>query len=578
MSGSCCEEVSPWLRSVVGVGWAVFCVSCSGNTDPGGGTGLGGEGGASAENPGVPEMRTDDHLPASPFAEQWRPAAPCTPTLPKRTTRLSDRHLANAIRDLLTLPTAPAFQSTSGSREAFIPNKAASLDGAVFGKLQTVAEDAAAKATVAGSAAVACTGDSAGCARTFLNKFAARAFRHPLSAPESDKLMAIYLAGSGNGGGHAGGIRLVIEAVLQSPSFVYQTEIGDGASKTGKLSSFELAAKLSFFLRDSLPDDELWEAARNGGLDTPDGVKKQVDRLMATAVVKANVSSIMQRLFHLDRMLEVNKDASFKEFSPELVQSMYGEATRFIDSVASSPDGTVETLLTSRKTTIDARLAAIYGLPAPAPNALKEVELPATERAGFLTQAAFNTLESTPDESSVVHRGVFLVRELLCFFPPPPGADDLARGEELKKITYTERERAEKRALVPRCASCHAYFDPLGVNFEHYDTLGRYRKAIKTVKGDVAVDSSWDAAVYDVRGKIPDAVELSKRLAKSGAVRECLSRQFASYALGRRLAEEDTCSVAKVNEAFTKANGNFTELVRAVATWPALADRQGVQP
>lgn len=573
MSGrSCRGVVLPWALAS---GLWGLCASCSGSVEQDATAGPAGAGGES--QPGPLEERTEENLPADPFSDTWRPAAACSPTLPKRTTRLSDRHLANAMRDLLALPAAPAFASTSGSRESFIPNKAAPLDGAVFLKLQGVVEELAAKATATGAPLVACAGDSATCARTFIGKFGARAFRRPLSAMETEKLMAVYQAGAMDGG-YAAGIRLVIEAALQSPSFIYQTELGQSGDKAGKLTPFELAAKVSFFLRDGLPDDELWEAALNGGLDTASGLKKQVDRLMATPAVKANISSIVQRMFHLDRLFDANKDQSFKEFTPELVKSMHNEATSFIGAVLASPTPTIESLLTSRKASVDAKLAAVYGVPAPAGDTWKEVELPATQRAGFLTRAAFNALEATPDESSVVHRGVFLVRELLCFFPPPPGADDLARAEELKKVTFTERERAEKRSMVPRCAGCHSYFDPFGVNFEHYDTLGRYRETIKTPQGDVPVDSVWEAGIFDVRGKITDAVDLSSRLARSGAVRECLSRQFASYALGRRLADEDVCTVAAVNDAFTKANGSFNELVRAVATWPALGDRQGVQP
>jgi hypothetical protein len=560
------------------LGFCSITVACSGTSVP---TNVeeadnGGDVGSAAGGVGVTPERKEENLPADPFAENWRPAAPCTPTLAKRVRRLSDRHLANAMRDLLSLPAAPAFQTTSGSRESFIPNKAAALDGAAFVKLQGLAEDLAAKATAAGAPLVACAADSATCARTFINKFVARAFRHPLTAAETEKLMTVYQAGALDGG-YAAGIRLIIETALQSPSFVYQTELGQGADKAGKLSSFELAAKISFFLRDGLPDDELWEAALNGGLDTPAGVNKQVDRLMATAAVKANISSILQRMFALDRLFDANKDPSFKEFTPELVKSMHDEATRFIGGVLESADGTIEKLLTSRKTSIDSRLAAIYGIAGPTGAGLKDVELPATERAGFLTQAAFTTLESTPNDSSVVHRGVFMVRELLCFFPPPPAATDLAAAEDLKKVTYTERERADKRAMTPRCAGCHAYFDPLGVSLEHYDTMGRYRTTIKTPNGDVPVDSTRDATIFDVRGKILDGVDLSARLAKSGAVRECLSRQFASYALGSRLSDEDVCTVAKVNETFNQTNGNFKELVRAVASWPALRDRQGVK-
>jgi hypothetical protein len=200
--------------------------------------------------------------------------------------------------------------------------------------------------------------------------------------------------------------------------------------------------------------------------------------------------------------------------------------------------------------------------------------LPEDQRAGILTQASLMAVEAFPNESSVVHRGVFTVRELLCFNPPPPSADDLERGEALKKSEPTERARAEKRAQSTRCAGCHAFFDPLGVSFEHYDTIGRYRTKIKTATGDVPVDASAEPNIRDVTGKVANAVELSKRLADSPAVRSCLAQQFASYAIGERLDDEESCTAAPVEGAFAAADGDFLQLVRSVATWDGLRTRR----
>jgi hypothetical protein len=191
-----------------------------------------------------------------------------------------------------------------------------------------------------------------------------------------------------------------------------------------------------------------------------------------------------------------------------------------------------------------------------------------------LTQASLMTLEALPAESSVVHRGVFTVRELLCLHPPPPLNDDLEAGELLKKQEPTERGRAEKRLMVGRCSACHSSFDPLGVTFEHYDTLGRYRTKIRTPAGEVPVDASWDLALYDVRGRVSNAVELSGRLASSKAVRECMSRQLASYAIGERLTDEQACTVGEMSQKFDAAGGDLVQLVRLVAGWSGLRERR----
>lgn len=157
---------------------------------------------------------------------------------------------------------------------------------------------------------------------------------------------------------------------------------------------------------------------------------------------------------------------------------------------------------------------------------------------------------------------------------PPPANDDLAFGEELKRTLPTERARAEKRGQVPRCKTCHGFIDPLGVPFEHYDTLGRFRAEIPTAMGAVPVDASWDLDVYDVKGRVENAVQLAGKLAESKAVRSCLVRQIASYAYGARLLDEQMWATQPILAKFDAADGNLLELVKAVARWPSLVVRE----
>jgi hypothetical protein len=199
-----------------------------------GGAGVGATGGATANNP----------LPSSPSDPTWQPTAACDPVIARRVTRLSDRHLANAVQDLLALPNRPEFQSGSGNVDAFIPNKASSVTTPVALKLRELAEGLSAAATAPGAPAIACAGgDEPACARSFIDRFAARAFRRPVQTAERDGLMTVYASGRDNYGGHAGGIRLVIEAVLQAPSFVYLSELGAPGGPGGyRLTQYELAA------------------------------------------------------------------------------------------------------------------------------------------------------------------------------------------------------------------------------------------------------------------------------------------------------------------------------------------------
>lgn len=496
--------------------------------------------------------------------------------LSARVSRLTDRQLANAVRDLLGLSKTPAFETGSGGKEEFMPVRPAAVSGGVALKLRDVAEVAAVEATAAGKPAATCAGgDERACAKTFVERFAPRAFRRPITVEERDALLSVYDVGR-QGETHAVGIRTVIEAALQSPSFIYLRELGDAADGDAvALTPYEIATKLSLFLRDSIPDDALWSAAESGKIATPEGLDAEIDRLLGTPEVRANVTSIFERLFQLDRISTVAKDASVKEFTPAFADSLRAGTRKFLEEILwgnGGQDAKLKTLLTSSKVFVDKNLAPVYGATASG-DGLVAVDLP--NRAGILTQPSMLTIEATPSDSSVVHRGVFVLRELLCFHPPPPQADDLAQGDELKKNLHTERARAEKRATIPRCAGCHSFIDPLGVSFEHFDTLGRYRTEISTPDGPVPVDASWDFSVYDVKGRVANSTELASRLAESDAVKTCLVRQFASYALGERLGDDQVCTTAKVKESFTGAEGDLLSLIKAVARWEALRTRDG---
>jgi len=526
---------------------------------------------------------TGDLLPsggaaAVPLPGPQQSACRETERLPTRVTRLSDRQLSRAVQQLTGLRDATAFATSSGSQDDFLANQAASVNGAVGLQLQELAERAAEAATSAGAPALACQGDEVACARAFVRRFGGRAFRRPLTGAEEAGLLGVYEAGRSIDGTHAGGVRLVIQAALQAPAFLYLTELGGSpGAPSSRLSAYELASKISFFLRDGLPDDALWAALESGRFETPEDVAAQVDRLLATPEVQKHITELLARMFQLPRVLTTTKAPSVTDFNAELATSMKDETLRFIDDVLWRRGGQLSELFTSRRAFVDDRTAALYGVTAPG-TGVREVVLPERERAGILTRAALMTLEALPDESSVVHRGVFVSRELLCFHPPPPSSDDLAAGDALKKAEPTERGRSLKRMAIPRCAGCHQYLDPVGVSFEHYDTLGRYRAEIATPAGPVPVDSTWDLTLPSLEGPVTDAVALSERLATSPVVRECLVRQFASAAYGQRLSEAQGCGTRSVQETFTSSGGDLVALIRGIATWPGLRERQEEAP
>ena len=184
------------------------------------------------------------------------------------------------------------------------------------------------------------------------------------------------------------------------------------------------------------------------------------------------------------------------------------------------------------------------------------------------------TVKASAEDTSVVFRGLLVLRGLLCVSPPPPSPAAMELGEMIRREVPTERGRAERRLGLDMCRSCHGMFDPLGITFEHYDTLGRYRTAIETAQGELGVDAAWDVDVADLRGHVDGAVELSERLAESHAARECIVQQIASYAVGERLAPADVCTLGELAERFEQSGGDLRALIKDVATWPGLRVRR----
>jgi hypothetical protein len=495
--------------------------------------------------------------------------AACEPVMPRFVARIPDRHVAATVATLLGIP-KPTFTTSPSDPERFVPDKAAVVTGAVAVKFQAMAEAAAAEATAPGQPLVLCeSGDESACADRWIDELASRAFRRAATQAELDGLRQVYEDGVEIGGDHAAGIRLVLEAILQAPAFIYEIEAPPGEEDRYALSSEQLAARISFFLTDTIADAELWQAARDGELETEEQLAAQVDRILATPEGRAQLRRTFNRFFDVHRISELSREG----VDPALFAAMRAETEGLVDDVLASPDGSLADLLLSRDARVDDALAVLYGVQAPTDGA--SVSLPEAERAGILTRAGIMALKSTSDESSVIHRGLLVARNLLCVSPPPPDPENVAEGEEINAMFETERERMLARRANATCATCHETFDPLGVTFEHYDNVGRFRTEIATSTGPVPVDSSWKLAVLDLQGNVADAVELSALLAESPTVHACVAEKLVGYAVGHGLEQPDRCAVEPLAEEFDASGGGIAGLVRAIALWPGLRERRG---
>jgi len=501
------------------------------------------------------------------------------PALPGHTPmrRLTRSQYNNTIHDLLGITGDTAGDFGVDEEDAgFASNDRAPLTQGQLEKYQQAAESLADKAVANLATLMKCAPGAAeaDCVDQFVRGFGKRALRRPLADAEVARYKTLYMTGR-TGGDLSSGISLVLSAILQSPYFLYRVELGDPAmaSKDGlALTSYEVATRLSYFLTDSTPDDALLAAADSGKLRTPDGIGAEAQRLLGSDKARDTLVSFYEQWLGIQDLLTVEKDAmAYPMFNPVIRSAMRDEVLELVDQVTRLGDGKLATLLTSHTSYLRGPIYPLYGLPMQG-NAggsiLHKVDLPADQRAGIFTTAGVIAEYGHADQSSPVGRGLLVSERLLCIVPadPPPG---VAANVPPPDPNVPTRVRFEKHRTDPQCAACHQLMDPLGVTFENYDGIGRYR----TADGGKPVDpSSMLKGTKASDGPVKNAIDLITRLSTADEVKSCFTRQMFRYALGHAEADRDQPIVAAGVDALGKT-GRIPDLMIAIATAPAFRTR-----
>jgi hypothetical protein len=327
----------------------------------------------------------------------------------------------------------------------------------------------------------------------------------------------------------------MVEAVLQSPSFLYREEIGEPAAGLPpgvvRLTGYELASSLSFLLSGTMPDDVLFQAVRDHRLESPDDVRREAARLVATPGGREILHSFLQQWLGTDGLATLTKDPYvYPSFNRDVAASMSTELDSFFDQVAAGT-GSLRELFTSSRSTIDGRLRAVYGMPGDAAGPFVSVDLDASHRKGILTRAGFLTAHSDVDSSGPILRGVFMLNSILCRPPPPrpPRVPPAATQTDAAKGGLTTRERFDEHLSSPFCHTCHESIDGVGYGFEEFDALGAFR----TTENGKPVDASGVLTGTDVDGPFVGVSQLAERLAASPQVVDCFVRHAYRFAMGQ---------------------------------------------
>jgi hypothetical protein len=578
------QAVQYWLMVAVLAG-------CTGGIETPGGDGRSpGPGGPNAPNAGSGAPGRGPGGPGGPGGPTGNggsgaqpggpPSAEEVPAPATRAARLTHTQWENTIRDLFELDGSKTFGGLLRSdpvQSGFLfENNSLTLeiDEALFTGYQRAAAEVATYVTTDAARfakiAPAANSDATARARAFIEQFGLRAHRRPLDADEVSEYLTLFQMGSSLYTGmpaFEAGARVTIEAMLQSPLFLYRVESSDQASGSAvALSDYEIASRLSYMLWNTMPDQTLFDAAAAGALGTAAAVETQAQRMLEDARAEAMVGDFHRQLFEVERFAGVRPSMGVYPNAPaELGAFAAEEHERFVHDVVFEQQGGYTQLLTSSETFVNGPLARIYGLSGNFGTNFVKAQLDPAERRGIFTQIGFLALNATSVNPDPIHRGVFLARRIACMTISAPPANIPPLPEPEGK---TNRETVEGHTEKPGslCATCHAtLINPLGFPFEHYDSIGAYR----TEDNGHPVNAATMPLIGNTSANVDGAIALADALAASSSVHDCYTQHWLEFAYARPGAAEDEALVARLSAASLGNRLSVQELIIALVTSPA---------
>ncbi len=411
------------------------------------------------------------------------------------------------------------------------------------------------------------------CFQQIFSKITERAYRRPVSEAELKSILHLVEKSYKDGESFEECVKLGLQAILISPHFLFRIELDDkpdDPKSSHDLSEYELASRLSYFLWSSMPDHELFQLAREKKLHQPEILKKQVLRMLADSRSTALVKNFGSQWLNLRSLDNVAPDfRKFPEFNDQLKRAMWKE-TELLFTEIMKKDRSILEFLTADYTFLNEHLARHYGIKGVRGKEFRRVELKQGQRIGVLTHASILTLTSAPKRTVPVKRGKWIMENILGVSPPPPppGVPELAEAQK-KNPKLSIREQMEIHRANPACASCHVLMDPIGLGFENYDPIGRWREK----DNELAIDASGELPGGQKFGNALELVSLLEKNKKQFGTH--LSKQLLTYALGRGLLYYDDCAIEKIVSEMENQDYRFSVLVSEIVLSHPFTMRRG---
>jgi hypothetical protein len=418
------------------------------------------------------------------------------------------------------------------------------------------------------------------CAKQIITSIAKRAYRRPISDEDLTELVAYYQDGVKNGG-FEDGIRSAITGILASLFFLYRGErvpTGKRPGDTYTIDDLELASRLSFFLWNTIPDEELLDLAIKGKLSEPTTLDKQVRRMLADSRSITLGSNFVQQWLEMKRLDEIVPDSNVFPYASgrgDPRDDFKTELTLFSDSIFRE-DRSIVDLLSASHTYLNERIALHYGITDVKGDRFQRVELKQSVRWGLLGKGAVLMAAAYPNRTSPVLRGSFILKYIEGVPPatPPPNVPTLDEKDIGTTKALTVREMMAKHRASPTCSSCHAVINPLGFALENFDATGMWRDRDR-----------YAGTVIDASNELPDSTPIKEPddlrkalLRRPEQFVQTFTERLLMYATGRTLQYYDMPTVRRIVRDAAKDNYKFSTLVQAVVRTEQFRKRRMPQP
>ncbi len=406
------------------------------------------------------------------------------------------------------------------------------------------------------------------CASEIVSRIGAQAYRRPIREEDTESILKLYDVGEAEGGFEVG-VRTALEGILASPHFAFRFEeppVGVDASEGYRISDYDLASRLSFFLWGTPPDAELLSLAEAGRLGTSETLSEQTKRMLADERSGALATRFAGQWLRMSDLEKMHPNVrTYPNFHDQLKESMRTETELFFNSLVRE-DRSVLELLSADYTYLDERLAKHYGISGVTGNHFRRVRYEDERRRGILGHASILTLTSHASRTSPVLRGKWLMEVLLGTPPPPPppGVPELEdSGESEGGRLLSVREQMERHRADPTCSSCHRMIDPLGLALENFDATGAWRIR----DNDAPVDASGE--LYDGTPLTGPADLRAALLGRSTSLVRTFTENLMAFALGRRVEHFDMPRIRTIERRAAERGHRISEFILGVVESPA---------